>query len=77
MNENLIKNKKGGIYIEAALVMPSACLIAVLLISLSVCFYEKICVQVEEHKIKLDEIMEGYEASYLRAADKIHESFKD
>lgn len=65
----MIKNKKGGIYIEASVAMPAACVISVLLVSITISFYSGICRQVSLHREELSKISGGYEAVYIRRRD--------
>lgn len=63
----MLKNKSGGIYVEAALVMPSAFLIALALIALTLFFYNELGTQVRQHREELAAIEDSRQAHYLRA----------
>ena len=63
----MLKNKSGGIYVEAALVMPAAFLIALALIALTLFFYNELGMQVREHREVLAAIEDSKQAHYLRA----------
>ncbi len=70
-------NRNGSVYVEASLTMPAAVIITAALISLTMYFYSGICDKVRRHEEELSKRRSGYEASYVRKADRIEEEFED
>ena len=51
----ILLSKKGSIFIEASIVMPLACIIAIAMIGLAISFFNDFEKQVRGHKLELSE----------------------
>ena len=66
-------NKKGSIFIEASIVMPLACIIAIAMIQLAICFFNEFASQVAEHKLDLSEKSYTLQIEIIRNYGKFFE----
>ncbi len=53
--KKIFSNKKGSIFIEASIVMPLACIIAVAMIQIAIISFNELAKQVADHKLELSE----------------------
>ena len=66
-------NKEGSLFIEASIVMPLACIIAIAMIQLAICFFNEFASQVAEHKLDLSEKSYTLQIEIIRNYGKFFE----
>lgn len=48
-------DKGGGLFIEASVVMPLACIITIMMIQIAILFYNDFSKQVDDHKLEISQ----------------------